>query len=50
MEQAGRSRQAQAKVILNSAKWEAANRYCRQNNLVFRIVTEDDIFHRPKKR
>ena len=50
MEQAGRSRQAQAKVILNSAKWEAANRYFRQNNLVFRIVTEDDIFHRPKKR
>jgi hypothetical protein len=50
MEQAGRSRQAQAKVVLNSAKWEAANRYCRQNNLVFRIVTEDDIFHRPKKR
>ena len=50
MEQAGRSKQAQAKVILNSAKWEAANRYCRQNNLVFRIVTEDDIFHRPKKR
>lgn len=50
MEQAGRSRQAQAKVILNSAKWEAANRYCKQNKLVFRIVTEDDIFHRPKKR
>ena len=38
MEQAGRSRQAQAKVILNSAKWEAANRYCKQNKLVFRIV------------
>jgi hypothetical protein len=50
MENAGRSRQAQAKVILNSAKWEAANRWCKQNSLIFRIVTEEDIFHRPKKR
>jgi hypothetical protein len=31
--------------ILNQAKWEAANAWCRENNLVFRIINENDMFH-----
>ena len=41
----GRSKANQAAYIVNQAKWEAANAYCKQNRITFRIVTEADIFH-----
>ena len=50
MENAGKSQVAQARVVVNMAKWEAASRWCKQNRIKFRIVTEDDIFHGSKKR
>lgn len=50
MENAGKSQVTQARVILNMAKWEAASRWCKQNRIKFRVVTEDDIFHGNKKR
>ena len=50
MENAGRSKIAQARVVVNTAKWEAATRWCKQNSIQFRIVTEEDIFHGSKKR
>ena len=43
--EAGSSPRAQAAAILNMAKWEAARQWCRGNNLVFRVITEQDIFH-----
>ena len=46
----GRNKITQAKTIQNMAKWEAARLWCKQQNLIFRIVTEDDIFHKPGKR
>jgi hypothetical protein len=30
--------------IINSAKWDAANTYCLKNNIVFKIITEKDLF------
>jgi len=39
-----------AAVAMNSAKWEAASHWCRQKGIKFRVITEDDIFHNPKKR
>ena len=50
MENAGRSQVSRARVVVNSAKWEAATRWCKQNSIRFRVVTEDDIFHGSKKR
>ena len=50
MENAGKSQVTQARVVLNMAKWEAASRWCKQNRIKFRVVTEDDIFHGSKKR
>jgi hypothetical protein len=44
-EKVGRSRHNQASYILNQAKWEAANRWCKQQGLHFRVVNETDIFH-----
>ena len=44
-EKVGRSRHNQASYILNQAKWEAANRWCKQQGIHFRVVNETDIFH-----
>ena len=50
LENAGRSKITQARAVLNMAKFEAASRWCKQNSIRFRVVTEDDIFHGNKKR
>ena len=50
VENAGRNRRNQAHAVLNKAKWEAANAYCKQNNIRFRVVTEQDIFHSGNRR
>mgnify|MGYP003878854353 CR=1 FL=1 len=39
-----------AAVAMNNAKWEAAGAWCRQKGIKFRVLTEDDIFHNPKRR
>lgn len=49
LQEAGRSPRAQAAAILNAAKWEAARAWCKHNGLVFKIVTEDQIFHQGNK-
>jgi len=48
-EKLGRSKHNQAHWIVNQAKWEAANAYCKQKGIKFRIVTEQDIFHTGKR-
>jgi hypothetical protein len=30
--------------VTNLAKWEAANKYCKDNGIVFKILTEEDLF------
>lgn len=49
MENAGRSPQAKAAVLVNMAKWEAAVHFCKRANLKFRVITEDDIYRTGKK-
>ena len=49
-EKLGRSRANQAHWIVNQAKWEAANAWCKQKGIHFRIVNEGDIFHRGRRR
>jgi hypothetical protein len=36
-------------VAINHAKWAAANAYCKSNGFVFRVITENDIFHNGKR-
>ena len=45
MEAAGRSMGKKKQVIINQAKWEAANAYARQNKIRFRVVSEEQLFH-----
>lgn len=41
-----RSQQEKAAVVLNMAKWEAARRWCASKGVVFRILTEEDIYNK----
>lgn len=43
-ENVGKSKHNQAHYVLNQAKWGAARAYAKQQGLVFRIVTENDLF------
>jgi len=49
-EKAGKSRYNQEQYIKNLAKWEAAGKWCKQQGIRFRVVTEDEIFHKGNKR
>lgn len=43
-ENLGKSQHNKAHYIVNQAKWAAAQAYCKQKGITFRIVTENDIF------
>lgn len=49
LEKVGNNGYNQAQYVKNIAKWEAANAWCKQKNIKFRIVNETDIFHQGKK-
>lgn len=34
-----------ATIAINYAKWDQATKWARSNGMIFRVVTEDDIFH-----
>jgi len=38
-----------AVVAVNYAKWDAAQKWCKRQGLVFRVITEDDIFRNGSK-
>jgi hypothetical protein len=50
LEAAGKSARDQAAAVLNMYKWQAAQAWCNQNGLRFRVVTENDIFHQGRAR
>lgn len=45
-----RSQRDRASVALNTAKWQAANAWCRNYGLRFRVVTEKDIYVNTRNR
>jgi len=48
--EAKNNRLNQARAALNEAKWAAARQWSKQNSVVFRIVSENDIFHNGRRR
>lgn len=34
-----------AVIAINYAKWDAATKWARRNGMVFRVITETDMFH-----
>ncbi|SVA81712.1 uncharacterized protein METZ01_LOCUS134566 [marine metagenome] len=49
-EGAGRDKYKQAQYVRNMAKWEAARAWCNQRKIFFRVINENDIFHKPKAK
>ena len=45
IERVGKNKYNQAQFIKNQAKWAAANLWCRQQGIRFRILNENDLFH-----
>jgi hypothetical protein len=39
-----------AVVAVNYAKWDSATKWCRKQGLLFRVITEDDLWHQGGKR
>ena len=50
MENAGRSQAKKKQVVINMAKWEAANAYAKQRKIRFRVVDEEQLFHNGKRK
>jgi hypothetical protein len=48
--ESARSTRDRAYVALNTAKWQAASVWCAQQGMKFRVVTENQIFHKGKPR
>ena len=38
-----------ATVAVNYAKWDSATKWCRKQGLLFRVITEDDLWHQGGK-
>lgn len=50
IEAVGKSQYNQQQYVKNMAKWEAAQAFCKQQGIRFRVVNEGDIFHQGTKR
>ena len=48
-ERVGKNPYNQAQYVKNMVKWEAARNWCKQNKIIFRIITENDLYHTGKK-
>ena len=46
--EAAKSKRDQAYAVLNAAKWQACQAWCKANNVKFRIITEHDLFAQGK--
>lgn len=44
-ESTGRNARNQAHFIVNQAKWAAARAFCKQQGILFRVITENEMFH-----
>lgn len=45
-----RSKRDQASVVLNAAKWTAAQEWCARKGIRFKVINEEQIFQTKKKR
>jgi hypothetical protein len=50
LQDAGKSQGKKKQVVINMAKWEAANAYARQNRIKFRVISEEQLFHQGTRK
>lgn len=44
-----KSKKDKAALIINQAKWQAAQDFCRKQGLTFRVMTEQQLYRQPGK-
>jgi hypothetical protein len=44
LERVGKNKYNQAQFVKNQAKWAAAQHWCRQQGIKFRVLNENDIY------
>ena len=44
-----RTQAQKAAAVVNQAKWEAASAWAKSHGMGFRVITENQIFNKPKK-
>lgn len=49
IERVGKNKYNQAQFVKNQAKWAAATIWCKQQNIKFRILNENDMFHNGRR-
>jgi hypothetical protein len=49
-ERVGKNPYNQAQYVKNMAKWKAANIWCKNQGIKFRVINETDIFHNGSKK
>lgn len=50
MMESARSKKDKIALAVNINKWQQAEAWCKQRGIVFRVLTEADIFGMPKKK
>lgn len=50
MVERAKSKRDKLVLAVNQAKWQAAMAWCHKNGITFRVLTEDQMFHNPKKK
>lgn len=50
LEKVGKNPYNQAQYIKNMAKWQAASEWAKNHNIKFRVINEQDIFHKPSRK
>lgn len=50
LEKVGKNPYDQAQYVRNQVKWQMAQNWCKQNGIVFRIITEDQLFANGKQK
>lgn len=50
LKEAGRSKRNKVATEVNHAKWQSAVAFCDRVGLVFRVITEDELFVNTKRK
>lgn len=50
LEKVGKNPYDQAQFVRNQVKWQMAQNWCKQKGIVFRIITEDQLFANGKNK
>lgn len=45
-----RSQRDKIQAVINQAKWQAAQQFCAQKGIEFKVITEHDIFHQGARK